>query len=87
MRRRAIPAPEPEPEPEPDFINNSPHYDGLACLRAIEVALGREQYIGFLRGQVIKYNWRFGRKGDDGEQAEKAKFYQDEIVRVVNKEA
>ena len=37
----------------------------VECIDAIKSALGREQFIGFLRGQVIKYHWRVGLKGVD----------------------
>ena len=44
-----------------DMVNHPPHYaetdNGVECIDAIRAALGREQFIGFLRGQVIKYQW------------------------------
>lgn len=61
----------------PDPINHPPHYTqgGIECIDAIRAALGRDQFIGFLRGQVIKYQWRCGLKGDPAEDAGKARWY------------
>ena len=52
--------------PAKDMVNHPPHYaetdNGVECIDAIRAALGREQFIGFLRGQVIRYQWRLGKK-------------------------
>lgn len=60
-----------------DQINHPPHYNqgGIECIDAIEAALGREGFIAFLRGQVIKYQWRLGHKGDAEVEAAKANWY------------
>lgn len=47
-------------------------------------ALGREEFVGFLRGQVIKYQWRLGLKGSAAEDAAKARWYADRLVEVIN---
>jgi hypothetical protein len=54
---------------------NPQYYDGDACMRAIEQALGREQTIGFLRGTIMHYVWRSGRKPEDGDVAGKITWY------------
>lgn len=58
-------------------IDHPDHYNAgsIECIDAIEAALGREQFIGFLRGQVIKYQWRLGLKGDAATDAGKADWY------------
>lgn len=56
-------------EQKHDPIVRPSHYAGtygLECLEAIRNMLTREQYIGFLRGNQLKYLWRFARK--NGEQ-------------------
>jgi predicted nucleic acid-binding Zn-ribbon protein len=44
--------------------------------------LPREQFIGFLRGQVVKYQWRMGRKGDAAQDAAKAQWYAARLEKV-----
>lgn len=65
-----------------DPVTNPAHYTfgSIECLDYIEDVLTREEYIGFLRGQVIKYQHRLTRKGDPGENAEKLAFYADRLA-------
>lgn len=65
---------------------NPPHYtDGeIECIDAIRSALGHEQFIGFLRGQVLKYHWRVGKKGTNGDyvtDVEKSIWYAERLAR------
>lgn len=76
--------------PKPDMVNHPPHYadtdNGIECIDAIRAALGREQFIGFLRGQVIKYQWRLGKKGDGVEDNQKAVWYAQKLDEVLHEE-
>ncbi len=67
-----------------DAVNHPPHYTqgAVECIDAIEAALGREGFIAFLRGQVIKYQWRLGHKGDAAEDAAKAHWYSQKLQSV-----
>lgn len=71
-----------------DPVNHPAHYavtdNGIECIDAIRAALGREQFIGFLRVQVIKYTWRAGKKLDALEDARKAQWYQVKLIEVLN---
>jgi hypothetical protein len=62
-----------------DSVNHPAHYTkgGVECIVAIEAALGLEGFVHFLRGQVIKYNWRLMEKSAIAQDAGKAKFYGD----------
>lgn len=66
---------------------NPGHYkdsdNGIECIDAIRAALGRDGFIAFLRGQVIKYSWRLGKKGEAVVDAEKAQWYQTKLVEVL----
>ena len=46
-------------------INSPAHYTQgeIECIDAIEASMPREQFIGFLKGNEMKYNWRFDTKG------------------------
>ena len=60
-----------------DVINRPSHYTqgGVECIDAIEAALGPIGFIAFLRGQVIKYQWRLGLKDSAAQDAAKAHWY------------
>lgn len=60
-----------------DPVERPAHYasGAVECIDAIEAALSTEGFIGFLRGQVIKYQWRVGSKGDAAEDAAKSRWY------------
>jgi hypothetical protein len=62
-----------------DEVNHPKHYTqgGIECIDAIKAALGPEGFIAFLRGQVMKYNWRAGLKGPALIDARKSQWYND----------
>jgi len=72
-----------------DLVNHPPHYTqgGVECIDAIASALGREQFIGFLRGQVIKYQWRLGRKDASAQDNAKAGWYLNKLQEVLDEGA
>lgn len=74
--------------PAKDMVNHPPHYtgtdNGIECIDAIRAALGREQFIGFLRGQVIKYQWRLGKKDNSDEDNRKSIWYANKLNEVLN---
>lgn len=51
------------------------YYDGDKCLKQILAIVGHTQFIGFLKGNVYKYVYRMGRKGDAAEDVKKAVEY------------
>ena len=71
-----------------DIVQRPEHYaatdNGIECIDAIRAALGRDGFIAFLRGQVIKYSWRLGKKGSAVTDAEKAQWYQAKLVEVLH---
>ena len=73
--------------PAKDMVNHPPHYaetdNGIECIDAIRAALGREQFIGFLRGQVIKYQWRLGKKDSSAQDNQKAIWYANKLDEVL----
>jgi hypothetical protein len=48
-----------------DLVNRPPHYTsgGVQCIEALESAMSAEQFEGFLRGNALKYLWRYPQKG------------------------
>ena len=66
-----------------DMINHPPHYasgDGVECIDAIKSAMSREEFMGYLRGNLIKYTWRFRNKGG-GHDLRKADWYLDRLIQ------
>ena len=49
-----------------DMVNHPPHYKkGIETIKIIRSKLTMEEYIGYLRGTIIKYITRLGYKGHD----------------------
>lgn len=49
-----------------DVVNHPAHYvetGGVECIEAIEAQLTPEEYLGYLRGNCVKYLWRWRHKG------------------------
>lgn len=67
---------EPPSPPKHDPVDRPAHYQGdIECIDAIKSQLTEEQWVGYLRGQVAKYNWRIGRKGEAEHDAKKLLWY------------
>lgn len=65
-----------------DAINPS-HYKVEGLPEAIDIInhlMHREQYEGFLWGNILKYAYRFGRKGDKAETAGKIAWYANQLI-------
>lgn len=64
-----------------DAINPA-HYKVEGLPEAIDIInhlMHREQYEGFLWGNILKYAYRFGRKGDKAENAGKIAWYANQL--------
>ena len=64
---------------------NPAHYKAEGIPEAIEIMRGLmtdEQIEGFLWGNIIKYAYRYGRKGDKKETAEKIKWYAEKLAET-----
>jgi hypothetical protein len=65
-----------------DAINPS-HYQGeIECIDAIKASMPAEQYKGYLKGNIIKYIWRYEKKGGS-EDLEKAEWYIERLIKEV----
>ena len=65
--------------------NVSPnHYKGeVECISAIKSAMSKEAFKGYLRGNVIKYVWRFDKKNGI-EDLKKAQVYLNWLIDETN---
>ena len=59
-----------------DMVNSPPHYNdgGIECIEAIEAAMSEEAFRGYLKGNMLKYIWRYEHKGGK-EDLDKANWY------------
>lgn len=68
----------PKKDAESDLINKAPHYNhsgGIECIEAIKAALGKDGFVAWLRGTILKYLWRGPHKGTPGLDAAKLSYY------------
>ena len=56
-------------------INPAHYRDEIECIDAIRAQLTDDEWRGYLRGQVAKYNWRMGRKDAAEQEAKKLLWY------------
>jgi len=70
-----------------DEVNHPRHYTlgSIECIDAIQAQLTRQEFIGFLRGQIAKYNWRMGLKGSILVDAQKCQFYCSKLIETLGK--
>ena len=68
-----------------DPVNSPAHYTqgNIEAIDAIAAALGRDGFVAFLRGQVIKYTWRLGLKDAALQDAQKAAWYQAKLIEAL----
>ena len=76
------------PIPEVDEVNFPPHYTfgKVECNDAIRAAMTEAEFEGYLKGSIIKYLWRDGRKtGDATLDRQKAAWYLAKLVEQTQK--
>jgi predicted transcriptional regulator len=63
-----------------DPVNSPSHYTNgsVECIDAIESMLTKEEFTGFLRGNILKYQWRYKQK-NGAEDLKKAQWYFDKL--------
>jgi len=66
-----------------DKVNHPEHYNQgtIECIDAIEAMLTHEEFIGYLRGNSLKYRWRFRYKNGI-EDLRKAEWYEKRLLSV-----
>jgi len=69
-----------------DAVNSPAHYNqgGIECIEAIEAMLNPEEFIGYCRGNSMKYRWRFRAK-NGVEDLRKAEWYEKRMLSTIIK--
>jgi hypothetical protein len=75
-------------KPKADMVNHPPHYTagGIETIDYIKAKLTPEEFIGYLKGNVIKYTSRAGKKDDIVQDLEKAQWYMNRQIKALKGE-
>ena len=65
-----------------DLVNNPAHYTagGIECIDAIKASMSDTQFKGYLKGNIIKYLWRYELKSNPVQDLEKAQWYLNRLI-------
>jgi hypothetical protein len=60
-----------------DAVNRPKHYNtgDIECIDAIKASMSEEEFKGYLKGNILKYLWRYNYKGKPREDLSKAAWY------------
>ena len=60
-----------------DFVNHPPHYTNgdIECIDAMRASMSHIEFCGYLKGNVIKYLWRYRDKPKSIQDIDKALWY------------
>ena len=66
-----------------DSVKHPKHYTKgkIECLDAIKESMSTKQYRGYLKGNIMKYLWRYEDKGGT-EDLRKAEFYLKRLIKL-----
>lgn len=69
-----------------DVVNKPQHYNtgNIECIEAIQESMSAEAYKGYLKGNCLKYLWRYDYKGKPSEDLEKAGWYLARLTEEVS---
>jgi hypothetical protein len=75
-------------EEEEDVVNNPDHYNtgNIECIDAIEESMSSIAFKGYLKGNCMKYLWRYDYKGKQVEDLKKAGWYLQKLTEMVIEE-
>lgn len=65
-----------------DPVNSPSHYasGGIECIDAIKASMSHEAFLGYLKGNVQKYMWRYEKKVNPSEDLKKARWYLNKLI-------
>ena len=68
-----------------DVVNNPDHYNtgNIECIEAIEESMSSVAFKGYLKGNCMKYLWRYDYKGKQVEDLQKAQWYLRKLTETV----
>ncbi|ARJ43282.1 hypothetical protein B1H58_15400 [Pantoea alhagi] len=68
-----------------DNVNHPSHYTtgGIECIDAMKASMTSEAFLGYLKGNIQKYLWRYEKKLAPAEDLKKARWYLDKLIAEV----
>ena len=71
-----------------DQVNHPEHYTNgsIECIEAIEASMPHDGFCEYLKGNVIKYLWRYRHKDNPVQDLEKAQWYLNKLIESVKNE-
>ena len=71
-----------------DNVNRPTHYNtgNIECIEAIEESMSSHAFKGYLKGNCMKYLWRYDYKGKQVEDLQKAGWYLQKLTAMVTEE-
>lgn len=74
-------------KPVSDPVNSPSHYASgdIECIDAIKASMTREAFLGYLKGNIQKYMWRYEKKVNPIEDVKKARWYMNKLVDELDK--
>ena len=84
----AEPAEREAEEYQEDNVCNPEHYNtgNIECIDAIEESMSSVAFKGYLKGNCMKYLWRYDYKGKQVEDLQKAGWYLNKLTEMVTEE-
>ena len=73
---------------EEDAVNSPDHYNtgNIECIEAIEDSMSPAAFKGYLKGNCMKYLWRYDYKGKPVEDLKKASWYLSRLIEMVEQQ-
>ena len=70
---------------EEDMVGAPKHYNSgnIECIEAIEESMSSVAFKGYLKGNCMKYLWRYEYKGKQVQDLQKAQWYLSKLTQVV----
>ncbi len=71
-----------------DVVNNPSHYNTgeIECIDAIKESMSSVAFKGYLKGNCMKYLWRYDYKGKQAQDLQKAGWYLNKLTEMVVEE-
>ena len=68
-----------------DPVESPTHYNSgsIECIDAIKESMSEREFRGYLKGNVMKYLWRYDYKGKAKEDLKKANWYLERLIGEV----
>lgn len=66
-----------------DIVNRPFHYNagGIEAIDAIKASMTTNEYLGYLKGNCLKYLWRYTYKGNPIQDLKKANWYLQRLIQ------